>query len=348
MSEGKTDQSGGQSAKFLWDICGHEAIVDFLKSALISGAPSHAYIFAGQEGLGKSLVANKLAASLMCTSSDYRPCGECSNCRQITNGVHPDLFVVARLTDEKTGKLKREIIIDQVRDLKYHLSQGSFLNGYKVAIIQGADDLNLNSANSLLKLLEEPSKRTVIILLVKDVNNLPATIASRCQVLQFLPVAQKTISQYLQAKGASADRAERLSRLSLGRPALALDWLKNYDGADDFRKRLESFYSLSEKNIATRMKELDQLVDFSGDESSNIIKTHQLLDAWQVALRDMLLLKTSGDRLVADQTKKSDQILQNMNWAKLLKTYYSIDACRKLLDSGVSSKNALENLVIQI
>lgn len=348
MSEGKFDQSSEQSVKFLWDICGHEPIVDFLKSAIAKSNPSHAYIFAGQDGLGKYAVAEKFALSLFCSSAEHRPCGECSGCRQALNKVHPDFFLVNRLIDEKTGKLKREIVIDQIRDLKHRLSQASLLNGYKVAIVRGADDLNINSANSLLKLLEEPTKRTVIILIVKDANNLPKTVASRCQVLQFLPVPTEKISIYLQEKGTSPERSGRLAHLSLGRPALAIDWLTNYEGADDFRKKLESFYSLAEKDLASRLKEFDKLVDFSNDESSNLLKVGELLDVWQVALRDLLLFNSSNERLLADQSRSARKIATTFNWGKIMQTHYQINACRKLLESGVSSKNALENLVIQI
>lgn len=348
MSEGKTDQSGGQPAKFLWDICGHEPIVDFLKSAVASGKPSHAYIFAGQDGLGKYAVAEKFALSLFCSSSEHRPCGECSGCRQALNKVHPDFFLVNRLTDEKTGKLKREIVIDQVRDLKHRLSQASLLSGYKVAIVRGADDLNTNSANSLLKLLEEPTKRTVIILIAKDAGNLPKTVTSRCQVLQFLPVATEKISAYLQEKGTSPERAGRLAHLSLGRPALAIDWLTNYEGADNFRKQLEGFYNLAEKNLSARLKDFDKLVDFSTDESSNLLKVGELLDIWQVALRDLLLFNSNNERLLADQSRSARKVAATFSWDKIMQTHYRINACRKLLESGVSSKNALENLVIQI
>lgn len=348
MSENKIDQSNKQSFNFLWDICGHEAIVNFLKTVIINNNPSHAYIFTGQNGLGKYAVVKKFALSLFCSSTEYRPCGECSGCRQIINKVHPDFFLVNRLIDEKSGKLKREIVIDQIRDLKHRLSQTSLLSKYKVAIIRGADDLNINSANSLLKLLEEPAKHTIIILIARDINNLPKTVVSRCQVLRFLPVPTKEISNYLQEKGASLDRAQRLARLSLGRPALAIDWLINYEGVDNLRKQLEDFYDFIEKDIASRLKDFDKLIDFSSDESSNLLKVEELLDIWQVALRDLLLFNSNNEELLVNQSELICKVAKIFDWDKIIKTYHYINACRKLLESGISSKNALENLVIQI
>ncbi len=333
---------------FLWDICGHETIVNFLKSALVNNNLSQAYIFAGQDGLGKYTIAEKFASSIFCLSTEYKPCGECSTCHQVLNKIHPDFFLINRLIDEKTAKLKREIIIDQIRDLKYRLSQASFLSAYKIAIIRGADDLNINSANSLLKLLEEPPKHTVIILIIRDINNLPKTIVSRCQVLQFLPVATKKISLYLQEKGASLDRAERLARLSLGRPALAIDWLINYERVDNLRNQLENFYNLIVSDLSFRLKNFDKLIDFSNDESSNIIKVKELLDVWLIALRDLLLFNSNNERLLTNQSELMYKAAAVFNWNKIMQMYYYINNCRKLLESGVSSKNALENLVIQI
>lgn len=337
-----------QSNKFVWDICGHENIVDFLKNALIKNNLSHAYIFSGPENLGKYTIAEKLALSLFCLSSEDCPCGECSGCHQTLNNTHPDFFLINRLIDEKTGKLKREIIIDQIRNLKYHLSQAPLFGGYKVAIIRSADDLNANSANSLLKLLEEPSKRTIIILIVKDIDNLPQTIISRCQVLQFLPVATNQISDYLQAKGASVEKADRLARLALGRPGLAINWLVNNKEIDDLRQQLEIFYDLLKKDLATRLQDFNKLIDFSNDESINLLKVKELLDVWQIALRDLLLINYKNERLLANFTSNVAQLAPMISWQKIVKIYYQINQCRQLINSGINSKNILENLLIQI
>ena len=337
-----------QFYKFVWDICGHENIVEFLKNALVSNNLSHAYIFSGPENLGKYTIAEKLALSLFCSSSENRPCGECSGCHQVFNNTHPDFFLINRLVDEKTGKLKREIIIDQIRELKYHLSQFPLFGGYKVAIIRGADDLNINSANSLLKLLEEPSKRTIIILIVKDIDNLPQTIVSRCQVLQFLPVATNKISAYLQNKGASVERAESLARLALGRPGLAINWLVNYKEVDDLRQQLDNFYSLLNKDLATRLQYFNKLIDFSNDESLNLLKIKELLNIWQIALRDLLLINYKNERLLANFIPMTIQVASVMDWQRIIKIYQQINQCRELINSGVNSKNILENLLIQI
>jgi len=335
-------------SQLVWDICGHEKIVNFLKSAVLNKHLSHAYIFVGPDGLGKLTVAKKLAASLLCVSNDHQPCGDCPNCRQLDHGVHPDFFYVERMTDEKSGKLKREIVIDQIRDLKQRLSQASFLGGYKTAIIDGAGDMNLNAANSLLKLLEEPSPKTVMILVVNDLNDLPATIASRCQVLHFLPVVKKTLADYLIDKGAAKDRAEYLSRLAVGRPGLALDWLSNKTEAGTIQNQLDVLDKVLSQKINERLKGLEQVIDLTADESSNVLKTHNLLDAWQLSLRDFLLLKNNCHQLAVNIGETKAALAMKTDWPRLMQIYYALENCRELINSGVSTKNALENLVINI
>jgi DNA polymerase-3 subunit delta' len=336
-----------EKGKLLWEVCGHGKIVDYLKSSIINNSVSHSYIFAGQDHLGKSTVADKFMRTLYCQGKgEYRPCGECPACQQINSRVHPDVFWVRRLTDEKTGKLKRELIIDQARELKARLSQGALLASWKVAVIEEAELLNINSANSLLKLLEEPSAKTVIILLVSDLGMVPKTVVSRCQTLNFLPVPTVEIKEFLLSKKVGEDKAEKISHLALNKPGTAVeladDGEKFSETIDDAKKFFEVFFC----DLAGRLKLLDSLIDWQKDESLNIMKLNVFLDRWLLALRDFILADNGNAQLTVLGAGNVSPI--KIPTERVIKAWRLIGTAKANLDYNISSKNILENLIINL
>lgn len=336
-----------EKGKLLWEVCGHGKIVDYLKSSIINNNLSHAYIFAGQDHLGKAVVAEKFIRTLYCRGQgEYKPCGECSACQQINSRVHPDVFWVRRLIDEKTGKLKRDLIINQARELKARLSQSTLLSSWKVAIIEEAELLNINSANSLLKLLEEPSSKTIIILLVSDLGLIPKTVVSRCQTLNFLPVPEEEIKQFLLSRQISEDRAEKIARLSLGKPGTAVELAEDVEKLATIIDDAKKFFSIISSNQAERLQALDSLIDWEKDESLNIMKLQIFLDHWLLALRDCLLADNGNSSLAVLGTGNLDLI--KIPTSKIDKNWQLISEAKANLDYNISSKNILENLIINL
>jgi DNA polymerase III subunit delta' len=331
-------------SKFLWEICGHESLVGYLKSSIAKGNLSHAYIFAGVDGLGKRAVADKFIQSLYCQGQgEYKPCGECSACRQIRQQSHPDIFYVHRVINEKTGKLYREIVIDQIRDLKFKLSQGTLLSSWKVALIEEAELLNLASANSLLKVLEEPTKKTIIILLTNDLSAIIKTVTSRCQTLNFLPVSSAQVNEFLMAKfSLNEDKASKIAKLALGKPGLAVRLAEDKEYFDQTLRDVSGLYRLLKSSLAERFKALDELVSWEKDESLNILKLNSLLDNWQVGLREIVL----GRQGAASGLLASE--LPDLPTGRCLKVYEMIREFKLKTEYNISSKNILENLIINI
>jgi len=175
----------------------------------------HALLLSGAEGMGKQDFAQQLAASLLCQQPDAQAmaCGQCAACQLLDAGTHPDLFV---LQAEEPGKA---IKVDSVRRLSADLSLSSQLGGFKVALIVDAHDMNINAANSLLKTLEEPSSDAVILLVSSKPQQLPVTIRSRCQRLNFCLPNRADALSWLQAQG--VERADELLSLAHGAPLLA-------------------------------------------------------------------------------------------------------------------------------
>lgn len=179
---------------------------------------AHALLLSGPAGIGKSVFATGLAAALLCQQprESGLACGECPACRLFSAGTHPDFFP---LGPEETGK---PIRVDPVRALCQELAMTSHRAGYKVALINPADALNVNAANSLLKTLEEPTDNTLIILVTDRPGRLPATIRSRCQQ-QRLPLPSSALAErwLTERVGEGAD-PHALLALAGGAPLLAL------------------------------------------------------------------------------------------------------------------------------
>jgi DNA polymerase III subunit delta' len=202
------------------DIIGQQKQLTILRSALANERLHHAYLFLGPDGIGKRTVAIAVAKAIHCLESNSDFCGHCVNCSRIAEGNHPDVRVI------ETQPGKKEISIQQVRELERELNYRSFTGKRKIAIIDPATLLNLSSQNALLKTLEEPPKDSLIILIAANVGGLLPTLRSRCLRLSFAPLTRQEVASYLQSQHdiprADADFIAALSLGSIG-AALALD-----------------------------------------------------------------------------------------------------------------------------
>lgn len=216
----------------------------------------HGLLLTGPAGVGKRDFAEAFAAALLCTQPDAEgmACGHCDACRLRQAGTHPDLFRVSRLED------KTQILIDQVRELSRSLSLMSHAGGYKVAILEPADQMNAAAANSLLKTLEEPSDNTVLMLVTERPARLPATVRSRCQQLAF-PAPGGDLGRLWLESQVDGD-ASLLLRLADGAPLRARDLAKG-DTVMQRRVWVEQLLDLRRG----RMDPLRVAAEWSGDET---------------------------------------------------------------------------------
>lgn len=178
-----------------------------------------ALLLLGAEGVGKRVLATRLASALLCqqTRDDGELCGRCPACGWLRAGTHPDLMLV------EPAEAGKAIKVDQIRALCTELAMTSHGGHYKVAIIRPAEAMNANAANSLLKTLEEPTDDTLLMLLSAAPGKLPATIRSRCQQIRLELPSVDTARRWLESQGLSAQDASRCIQTGGGAPLKALE-----------------------------------------------------------------------------------------------------------------------------
>jgi DNA polymerase-3 subunit delta' len=188
-----------------------------LVAARNAGRLPHALLLAGRAGLGKGRFARRLAESLLCVhgTPDGEACGQCQSCHLAQAGSHPDLI---RVQPESDGKMIR---IDAIRQLSGKSFLAAQAGAYRVVVIEPAEAMNRAAANALLKTLEEPASRTVLILVSSQADRLMPTIRSRCQLVRFGMPPRAQVMQWIDGM-TGHDDPESLYAISGGAPFTVL------------------------------------------------------------------------------------------------------------------------------
>lgn len=321
--------------KLAWPPIGQDKVSAFLEKSLFSGQVAPVYIFSGPRDLGKSSLALAFARNL------WRHDRQEDNKNDDFSSLTSDLFILEPEPD------KKQIGIEQVRTFIKRLSLSSFLDSYKIGIIKEAGLLSAEAQNALLKTLEEPRGKTVIIILVEDVSVLIPTIISRSQVLYFYPVSADLIYDYLLLDdNAGRSLAKELSAAALGRPLQARHWLENpgiYQERLDLVKKLFSFVEMS---LSDRLSFIASMGELS-------VKDVLLwVDIWEGLWRDALLITLNQEdrlqypALLSDWRRylagrrNEDNIFQSLSSLKHLQQ------AREYLQGFINPKNILESLAI--
>lgn len=210
-------------------IEGHDDVVEQFRRSLARGRLAHTYLFVGPQGVGKHAFARKLAQMLLCQTNapeEMNPCGQCPSCVQASAGTHPDLIEVCKPAEKSEIPVQLLIGSGERRmheGLCHDISLKPFMGGRRVAIIDDADHLNEEGANCLLKTLEEPPPRSVMILVGTSADRQLPTIRSRSQIIRFGRLTEGLVASILAKEGVAAnfDDARRLASYSEGSIARA-------------------------------------------------------------------------------------------------------------------------------
>ncbi len=204
-------------------LIGNRRAAAFLDRTLERGTVAHGLLFLGPAGVGKRTALGFFLAALLDLperAEASRRSGDAPSLESFH--TYPDFSLIARERDEKTEKLHKNISIEQVRELRQRLQMGSFLSSWKVAVVDGAEYLSPGAANALLKTLEEPTPKTLIVLVADARAGIPDTVLSRLQVIRFGLVPREDIRQALLDRDIARPDADALAGRAAGRPGIAL------------------------------------------------------------------------------------------------------------------------------
>lgn len=323
--------------KHLGEIVGHQQAVDNLKKAVTGGRVTHAYLFAGPPGVGKETVALAFARALLCENSRRGDsCGSCGCCRQVNEGIHPDLVF--------TGPAGATIKIDQVRNLQREIQPGPRTGKCSVCLIAGADLMTPEAANSLLKTLEEPAPGTVLILLTVRPQALLPTVLSRCQQIYFQPLSGGELARGLALAGLADGAGEiplALAGGSLGR-ALALAGGEGYAERDQMVDLARSLAG------GGGCGKLLSLVDGLGDDRKGVGARLDLLMMWY---RDIMLeIESPGGKYVVNRDRAGEiaGMAGLYTAGRIMEMITYIEQAKRSLAAGANLRLTLESLFLRL
>jgi DNA polymerase III subunit delta' len=312
-------------------LIGHQKQWDFLKRAAENKRFSHAYLFAGQEKLGKKTLALQWLSFLL---------GDNDGSGDFKMEKHPEMiFIEPKQTDSvKAFAGKEEIQIVQIRDLIRKLSLKSSGAPFKAAVIDNAHLMNREAQSSLLKTLEEPRGETLLILISDKIQYLFPTILSRVQTVRFNSVAKEEIENYLSKQGVSEKETAEISGLASGRPGVALDLISDKRKLADFNQRIAELDKISNSALCFRFEYVKRLAD-------DLESIKDILDTWLAYLRDILLARFSFSK---PSYRLADESFERYPAAKIKNIIESIQTTKFLLaGTNANCKLALEKLMLE-
>ena len=313
------------------DIHGHDRIIEVLRRTLRSGKTPHSYLFEGVSGCGRKKTALTLIGALFCTALTDEACGVCPSCRKIEAGNHPDIHLLAPLPD------KRDISVEQLRDMQHTLSLRPYEAPRKACIIDPAERMNPSSANSLLKTLEEPPGNALIILLTENAGMLLPTVRSRCQLIRFAPLSLEHLLTLLEGNGLAPEAAALVAPMAGGSMQKALE-LDNEALTARREAVLSRVEQLSLNRIAT-------VFDASEELAGNRDATIELLDMLLSFFRDAVHLGAGNSDIVNRSVRPYlEAIAARRPLPRNLELLERIHETRRAVQRNANPKLALDHL----
>lgn len=321
------------------DIVGHEQIIWHLKNAVSTGKISHAYMFNGEQGSGKKLLANLFAMTLQCEEGGTEPCMKCRSCRQALTGNHPDII---RVSHEKPNTIGVEDIRGQVNgDIQIRPYNGK----YKIYIISDADRMTVQAQNAILKTIEEPPGYAVLMLLANNADMMLPTILSRCVRLNLKAVKDGDIKEYLMKNLQIPDyQAEISAAFAQGNVGKAV----KLASSDKFNEMKQDVLELL--RYMDRM-ELYEIMDAVKRINAYREDMDDFLDLLTVWFRDVLLFKATldaGSLIFKDELPAIQKRARTSSYEGLEEIIRAIDRAKVRLKANVNFDLVLELLLLTI
>ncbi len=321
---------------------------NILRNALLNNKMAHAYLFFGESSVGRKPMALELAKTLNCKASiPGDNCGQCLSCKKIDSGTHPDIYTVEPEKSSSSVRLGA-IKIEALRELQKKLSYLPYEGNCKVAIIDSAELMNPQAANSFLKILEEPPPNTLFVLIASNPHQLLPTLVSRCQAIRFMPLSPSETKQVLiqsRDKGefeASDDEIELRALRAGGRVEQAMD--------DNLLAICERRGELIQLIGAAHLSRMDVFIRWSKSVAKQSGEVPALLTEIARLLRDITLLRSCGQSALITNADLRPQLIalsEKKKLDSLIKMFKAALVAQSDLGSNFNAQLSLENLWIE-
>lgn len=327
----------------IWDIYGHDWVVTLLKKHAAGGNLRHAYLFVGAEGVGRRTLALRFAQALNCSQppAPGEFCGTCRDCRQIQSMQYPDLSLVT------PAEGHQDILIDQIRELQHTLALAPYSARYRIALIPNFQKLTVQAQNALLKTLEEPQDKVIILLTVNALESLLPTIVSRCEVIRLHPVSLTDAQTYLASvRGLDRPQAELIAHISGGRIGAAIRMVDDQAILSHRKGVLDDLLSLLSAPLYERFKLAE---DLSRPYDQARQQAGEVLPVWLTFWRDVFI-RTSGADLPPvniDFLDQVDQIAGILDEGEARELVVAHEKAYQQLDLNANVRLLIENLMVQ-
>jgi len=332
------------SDKYHWPIFGHKQAIQFLQNSIEQEKLAHAYLFYGSRGLGKKMIADYFSRSIFCTDLHHKPCGQCQACRLVAKNTYLDFYTL--------GKDDQELSVDNVRDFMHSLQMANIYGHKKIAIIYNIEKINIFGANALLKTLEEPPANTHIILLSDNINLLPATVISRCQLIKFQALNKNEMEEWISSFDFEAKERQTIMNLSFGKPGLALQLMT--EDLEPWKKSCNFILKLLASNTFNVMQIIEKWFVLLKKENPEARtsdlgqNTRVYIDYLEVMMRDLLWIKL--DKPIVNEVFENElnDISSNYSSEQLLHNLVRINDYKQKLNNNVNPQLLWENIFLNL
>lgn len=323
-----------------WPIIGNQEAIDFLESLLSferlnPGSIGGTYLITGPNKVGRNSSIEYFIRRLL---------GPNEEDDTSTIDMWPDVFRLRRAED------KREISVEQAREFSSRLALSSFVDSYRIGIIHEADLLTIEAANALLKSLEEARDKVIIFLITEQADRLPATIVSRAQKITFHPVASDEVYEWLITEH-DLDRpfAKNITRLSDGRPGLALALARDKELLENYLAPAKIFIETFHSHLSNRWQEIAKLLA-KDKVVGNFILADNILASWRGITRDIIVTLLNQPELVRYAFLEQDirQAAKNLGLAEARRLEEKLKQAKSYLVANVNPLTILENIFINL
>jgi DNA polymerase-3 subunit delta' len=327
-----------------WNLIGHEWAADILKKHIQRGNVSHAYLICGPDGIGRRSLALRFTQALTCPEAKEtgEPCQSCQTCQRIARMQHPDLFIVT------VPENRKEILIEQVRSLQHDLSLAPYEAPFRIGLLLDFQNASTAAQNAMLKTLEEPTSRTILLVTASRPEDLLPTIASRCEVILLRSAGLEEVAVSLEKEaGVTRAEAEKIARLSGGRYGLALAMQKDPDIIERNNHLINGMLRVMAAPLRDRFAYAEELTSRKVATRESL---HVAIRVWISFWRDVLLINGGAGAPIihADFQAALNQLAAEISATEIHAQLSRFEEALDQLDKNANSRLLAEILVMDL